>query len=80
MFHEVRKHLAALLGIPTVTIFGPTDPRIWDPVNELHRVVWKELACSDGCRDRECSPNRCMEMVTVDEVFEEVKLLTGGKR
>ena len=71
------KHIAVLLGVPTVTLFGPTDPRIWDPVNGLHRVVWKGLECAEGCRDKECTPNRCMDMITVDEVFTEIKNVTG---
>jgi len=72
------KHIAVLLGVPTVTIFGPTDPRIWDPMNGLHRVLWKGLDCAEGCREKECSPNRCMDMITVDEVFGEVSTAIGG--
>lgn len=73
------KHIAVLLGVPTVTLFGPTDPRIWDPVNGLHRVLWKGLECAEGCRDKECTPNRCMDMITVDEVFSEIREVTGGE-
>jgi ADP-heptose:LPS heptosyltransferase len=73
------KHVAVLLGVPTVTLFGPTDPRIWDPVNSLHRVLWKGLDCAEGCRDKECTPNRCMDMITVDEVFSEVRDVIGGE-
>ncbi len=73
------KHVAVLLGVPTVTLFGPTDPRIWDPVNSLHRAIWKGLDCAEGCRDKECKPNRCMDMITVDEVFSEVSDVIGGE-
>ena len=73
------KHIAVLLGVPTVTLFGPTDPRIWDPMNRRHRVLWKGLDCADGCRDKECTPNRCMDMITVDEVFGKVSELIGGQ-
>ena len=24
-------HMASALGIPTIAIFGPTDPRVWSP-------------------------------------------------
>ena len=32
-------HLAAMLGVPTVAIFGPSDPVIWRPVGERVRVI-----------------------------------------
>lgn len=32
-------HIAAALGTPTIGIFGPTDPRLWAPLNPLAAVV-----------------------------------------
>jgi ADP-heptose:LPS heptosyltransferase len=32
-------HLAAMLGVPTVAVFGPSDARIWAPVGPHVRVV-----------------------------------------
>ncbi len=32
-------HLAALIGVPTVTIFGPTSPDVWRPIGPSARVV-----------------------------------------
>jgi heptosyltransferase-3 len=32
-------HLAGLLGVPTVALFGPTDPAVWAPVGRQVRVV-----------------------------------------
>lgn len=32
-------HLAAALGVPTVAIFGPTDPAVWRPVGQHVKVV-----------------------------------------
>src|SRR5947207_1669632 len=28
-------HIAAALGTPTVALFGPSDPRLWAPLNPL---------------------------------------------
>lgn len=44
-------HIAAALGVPTVSIFGPTDPRILAPANSegaprKHFYVWKKPECS----------------------------------
>jgi heptosyltransferase-2 len=32
-------HLAAALGVPTVAVFGPTDPRVWAPLGDRVRCV-----------------------------------------
>jgi len=62
------KHLAVLQGVPTLTLFGPTDPRIWDPMNDLHRIVYKDMDCSP-CGRRDCERNVCMLDITPREVF-----------
>jgi ADP-heptose:LPS heptosyltransferase len=40
------RHLAALLGKPTVTLFGPTDPNGWNPGDRRHVSVRTGVACS----------------------------------
>jgi heptosyltransferase II len=32
-------HIAAALGTPTIGIFGPTDPRLWAPLNPLAATI-----------------------------------------
>ena len=32
-------HLAAQLGVPTLSLFGPGDPRQWGPVGSRVRVL-----------------------------------------
>ncbi len=32
-------HLAAALGVPTVALFGPTDPAVWAPLGDHVRIV-----------------------------------------
>jgi heptosyltransferase-2 len=46
-------HIAAAIGTPTIGIFGPTDPRLWGPLNPLAAVVEPERdapcpACGQG--------------------------------
>jgi heptosyltransferase-3 len=54
-------HLSAFLGLPTVAVFGPSDPQRWRPVGRNVTVVRPELDCSpcfetdgDGCEKMEC--------------------------
>jgi len=66
-------HVAAALGVPLVAIFGSTDPSRTGPLGTTSRVVYKGLSCAP-CLKTQCPRNReCMEAVTVEEVFEEVK-------
>ena len=41
-------HLAAALGIPTVALFGPTDPMIWGPLGDQTRIVSSEDGTMEG--------------------------------
>lgn len=60
-------HLAAFLGIPTVSIFGSTEPRLTGPLGPHHQVLRHQVECSP-CFLRECPLDfRCMKAVTVEE-------------
>jgi heptosyltransferase-2 len=63
-------HLAAALAVPSVSIFGPTDPGR-TVIPGASRVIRKPHACAP-CYARECplGHHRCMRDITVDEVYE----------
>ncbi|TGU72394.1 glycosyltransferase family 9 protein [Geomonas terrae] len=43
-------HIAAGLGTPTVSLFGPSDPVKWAPKGEHHRVFASTLSCAPCSR------------------------------
>jgi heptosyltransferase III len=51
-------HLAAMLGVPTIAIFGPTDPAVWRPVGPSVKVL----------------QGRTLEDVSVDSIMEVIDL------
>ncbi|MCX6966683.1 MAG: lipopolysaccharide heptosyltransferase II [Verrucomicrobia bacterium] len=60
-------HLAAALGVPTVAIFGSTEPQLTAPLGPGHRILRHQVACSP-CFLRECPIDfRCMNAVTAEE-------------
>jgi 3-deoxy-D-manno-octulosonic-acid transferase/heptosyltransferase-1 len=65
-------HLAAAMGIPTIALFGPTDPARTGPYGKGHVVIRRELSCSP-CFLKKCDSMKCMSDITVDEVFHAVK-------
>lgn len=71
-------HLAAALGIPTVSIFGSTCPIETGPLGERHIVIQHKIPCSP-CFERECPFGHydCMTKVTPAEVAAAV-LKTAG--
>ncbi|MDI9569405.1 MAG: glycosyltransferase family 9 protein [Pseudomonadota bacterium] len=64
-------HVAAAVGTPTITIYGPSDWRDWAPVGEGHQVVVSDMACSPchrkGCDGRGWS--RCLENIPAEKVW-----------
>jgi lipopolysaccharide heptosyltransferase II len=68
-------HLASLLAVPTVAIFGSTEPRLTGPLGNGHIVLRHQVECSP-CFLRECPIDfRCMKAVTVEEVTKAVMSL-----
>jgi lipopolysaccharide heptosyltransferase II len=61
-------HLAALLRVPTISIFGSTEPLRTGPLGRGHRIFRRHVECSP-CFLRECPLDfRCMHAVTSAEV------------
>jgi heptosyltransferase II len=72
-------HLAAFLGVPTVSIFGSTEPQLTRPIGEGHVVIRHHVECSP-CFLRKCPLDfRCMKAVTVEEVVREVERALEGQ-
>ncbi|MBX7210371.1 MAG: lipopolysaccharide heptosyltransferase II [Verrucomicrobiaceae bacterium] len=62
-------HLAAALGVPTVAIFGSTEPLLTGPLGGRHAVIRHHVPCSP-CFRRECPFGHydCMTKVTPQQV------------
>jgi lipopolysaccharide heptosyltransferase II len=88
-------HMAAALGVPTVSIFGPSDPRLVAPIGVKHLHIWKKISCSPcytpkTVMDRSyykgnefscwTGTHECIYQIEVEEVLNAVKrVLDPGK-
>ncbi len=64
-------HLAGLLGVPSVTLFGPTHPSSWSPLGPRVRVI---RHCTEPPRTdvRVCHRPDCLHDITAHEVFDQL--------
>lgn len=64
------RHIAAALGVPTVTLFGPTDPRWSHNYHTICHDLQLVLPCSP-CGQRTCPQkhHRCMRDLQVTQVM-----------
>lgn len=68
-------HVAGALNIPTVAVFGSTNPATTSPAGEKTILVRKEVPCSP-CLKKTCPTDfRCMMQVTVEDVVSAAKTL-----
>lgn len=67
-------HIAAAVGCPGVTLFGPTWPHMWRPLHPTGKVVYKNVPCR-ACRQEVCirPQNSCMRMIGVEDVWRKVR-------
>jgi heptosyltransferase II len=77
-------HIASALGVPVVSIFGPTKLEWFGPLGSGHRVVIRNGFWCRPCGDR-CIFDQpyCLRTITTNEVFDpvaEVILSLGGRR
>ncbi len=72
-------HVASALGVPSVSVYGPTDPALTGPIGSQARVVRAGVPCSPcydpGVSAPECSRGDilCMASIQVEDVVELVR-------
>lgn len=73
-------HIVASLGVPTVAVYGPTNPRFL-PRWPNERIIWTELACSAAENEQHCGAvrpmrcnyeHRCMQQLGVERMIREI--------
>ena len=63
-------HIAAAVGVPTVTIYGPSSWKDWAPVGKDHRVILPEMDCVP-CHRKGCDGSghsRCLDALDTGQV------------
>lgn len=75
-------HVAGALGIPTLAIYGSTNPVTTPPPGENSVIIRKEVPCSP-CLKKVCPTDfRCMAEIRISDVYETARsmLIEHGAR
>jgi heptosyltransferase-2 len=62
-------HIAGALNIPTIALFGSTNPATTAPVGNKSIIVRKEVSCSPCLKETCPTDFRCMKQISVEDVF-----------
>lgn len=72
-------HMAFLVGTPSISIWGPGDPRMYGPIGENHSFLYKDYPCSPCMYIYRTDPGKfcdykfpCMREIEVSELLHEV--------
>ena len=70
-------HLAASLNIPTIALFGPTNPSETSQWKNTHSVIIKKSLDCQPCMKRSCplKHHDCMNLIKAENVLEAVQSL-----
>jgi ADP-heptose:LPS heptosyltransferase len=68
-------HFAAALGVPTLSLFGPSSPAQWVPIGPQHRFLTGS-SCTCGNVGVCQSTNSCLAAITPEQVLAELKKLS----
>jgi len=72
-------HIAEAVGTPVVGFFGPETPNLYGPMSERSLTFYTNMFCSPclnvyNHKMSNCRDNQCLKLISVEEVYEKVKL------
>ena len=72
-------HIAAMLSVPVVALFGPTSPRLTGPYSQKSAVLQPSLPCI-FCLKRYCTHCRCHAAVDADDAASRAAALLAAQK
>jgi heptosyltransferase-3 len=71
-------HLAAFLSLPTLVVFGPSDPDRWRPAGRRVGIVRPQMDCSPcfESQGENCDHQQCLRSISPELVLEAFRRLT----
>lgn len=76
-------HFSSITPMPTIVLFGPETPALYGSLGNA-TPIFAGLACSpcvsaSNHRKTPCTDNKCLQAITVDQVFNEVEKILSNQ-
>jgi heptosyltransferase-3 len=73
-------HFAAGLGVPTISLFGPTSPARWGPIGAKHRILTAGT-CNCEANTSVCiAPRHCLAEISPAQVAAALEQIIGARQ
>jgi heptosyltransferase-3 len=73
-------HFAAGLGVPTISLFGPSSPVVWAPVGERHQALTGGVCLCDGNSSVCTGQSHCLAAISPEQVWDCLRKVPVLKR
>jgi heptosyltransferase-2/heptosyltransferase-3 len=72
-------HIAAAMQTPIIALFGPSDICEFSPYcnQDKYQIVQKDIDCRRTCYNFYCQDNKCMALITAQDVLEAARRILG---
>jgi ADP-heptose:LPS heptosyltransferase len=67
-------HIAATIGLPTMSFFGPETPYLYRPQGDQHHIFYSDIFCSPclniyNSKSADCNDNVCLKKISPESVL-----------
>ena len=71
-------HIAATIGLPTISFFGPETPYLYGPKGQQHHVFYSDIFCSPclniyNSKFADCRENVCLKKISPELVMKTIQ-------
>ena len=71
-------HIASIVGLPTVSFFGPETPYLYGPLGPEHHVFYEDIFCSPciniyNAKASSCNNNICLKSISSEIVMKTIE-------
>ena len=71
-------HIASIVGLPTISFFGPETPYLYGPLGSEHHVFYEDIFCSPciniyNAKASSCDNNICLKSIRPEIVMKTIE-------